>query len=598
MSAARDPIAFELFKNAIFSLADEMALTVSRTSYSAVVKSGLDYSTSLADADGRMVAQGLTMPAHLGSMPTALGAVFRHFGNDIRPGDVYILNDPFDGGMHLPDIFLFKPIFVNGERIAFACTICHHTDVGGRVAGSNAADSTEIYQEGLRIPPLRYYEGGVRNEAVHKIIEKNVRVPVLVFGDLRAQLSACYTAEQGLDEFVRTYGADGVRRHMQEVIDYSERLTRAALRDLPDGVYDFVDWIDDDGVEFGKPIRLKVTFTKTGDRLAADWTGTAPQVRGAINNTLSFTSAATYCAVKSVLPGDIPTNEGFFRVVTVTAPEGTIANAVLPASSGARGITGFRMTDCALGALAKMCPDRVCAATDGGNVGVSLGGYYADRKPFIYVDFGCSAWGGRPFADGVEGNAHPFSNNSVSPVEMMEAESPLQLLAFEYVNDGAGAGKFRGGVPYRRDYRLLADEAVLQVRNDRRAVRPFGLRGGEPGQPSLNLLNFHSRPEPLTSKVTRTMRKGETFRYETAGGGGWGDPLERDPARVLKDVRNEFVSAESARERYGVVLDPERWTVDEAATAALRAALRARRGWTKPPFITRGPLPAGAIPED
>jgi N-methylhydantoinase B len=255
------------------------------------------------------------------------------------------------------------------------------------------------------------------------------------------------------------------------------------------------------------------------------------------------------------------------------------------------------MLDCCFGALAKMCPDKVGAATDGGAVGVSLGGYFADRSPFIFVEFGCGAWGGRPWADGIEGNASLFANFAATSVEVTEADVPVQILAFEHVQDGMGAGKFRGGAPYRREYRLLEGESTLQIRNDRRAFRPFGLYGGKPAQPSINVLNPQAENEIMTSKVTRYIRRGDIFRFETAGGGGWGDPYARNTAQVLKDVRNEFVSVTAARAEYGVVVDTESWTVDEAATARLRADLRAERGWTEPPFIDRGPLPEGVAAE-
>src|SRR2546425_1514680 len=369
------------------------------------------------------------------------------------------MNDPFDGGMHLPDIFVFKPLYVAGQRLAFAATVCHHTDVGGRVAGSNASDSTEIYQEGLRIPPLKMYDAGKRNDTLFAFIEKNVRVPVKVFGDLRAQLAACHIAERQFLELVQRYGADTVQVYMREVIDYAERLTRAAVRELPDGVYSFEDWIDDDGVDYGKPIRLCVTLTKQGNGIVADWTGSAPQVKGAINNTLSFTKAATYCAIRSILPAGIPNNEGVFRAIEVIAPPGTIANAVLPAACAARGLTGFRMVDCCFGALAQMVPDKVFAASDGGNTGISLGGYTADRTPFIFVEFICSAWGGRPWADGLDGNANLFANMSLPSAEVTETEQPLEILCCELIPDVGGPGRHRGGMSIRRAYPLTEDEA-------------------------------------------------------------------------------------------------------------------------------------------
>ncbi len=589
----RDPIVFELFKNAIFSIADEMALTVFRTTYSGVLKDNMDYSTGFADAEGRLVAQGLTLPGHLGSVPTAMQSIMRHFRDDMHPGDVYIMNDPFDGGMHLPDIFVFKPLYHEGDRIAFACTVCHHGDVGGRVAGSNASDSTEIYAEGLRIPPIKLYERGKPNHTLLSMIEKNVRLPVQLFGDLRAQLAACHIAEKQFAELVKRYGAQQTRFYMNETVDYAERLTRAALETLPDGEWSFEDWIDDDGIDYGKPIRLFVTLRKRGGHMVVDWTGTAPQVKGAINNTLSFTKAASYTGVRSVLPQGIPNNEGVFRAIEVICPPGTVGNGVLPAACAARGLTGFRMTDCMFGALAMMLPDRVKAAGDGGNTGISIGGYYANRKPFVYVDFTCGAWGARPWADGLDGNSHMFANMASHSIEVTELEHPIQLLAYEFVPDKAGAGKYRGGVPFRRDYRFCETEGVLQVRSDRRDHRPFGLYGGSPGMPSANTFNPDSENRALPGKFTMTVRNGDVLRHVLAGAGGWGDPLERDPEAVLRDVRNELLSPAKARADYGVIVDTGRWAIDVPATTAERSRIRAARGWRAVPTVQRhDPLPA------
>ncbi len=582
-----DPIVFELFKNAIFSIADEMALTIFRTTYSGVLKDNMDYSTGFADVDGKLVAQGLTLPGHLGSVPTAMLSIMRHFRDDMHPGDVFIMNDPFDGGMHLPDIFVFKPLYHEGERIAFACTVCHHGDVGGRVAGSNASDSTEIYAEGLRIPPLKLYDKGKPNHTLLSIIEKNVRLPVQLFGDLRAQLAACHIAERQFAELVARYGPQQTRYYMNETVDYAERLTRAALETLPDGEWSFEDWIDDDGIDYGKPIRLFVTLRKRGGHMVVDWTGTAPQVKGAINNTLSYTKAASYTGVRSVLPQGIPNNEGVFRAIEVICPPGTVGNGLLPAACAARGLTGFRMTDCMFGALAMMLPERVKAAGDGGNTGISIGGYYADRKPFVYVDFTCGAWGARPWADGLDGNSHMFANMASHSIEITELEHPIQLLAYEFVPDKAGAGKYRGGVPFRRDYRFLETEGILQVRSDRRDHRPFGLYGGSPGAPSENYFNPDAENRVLPGKFTMTVRKGDVLRHVLAGAGGWGDPLERDPGAVLRDVRNELLSAAKARADYGVVVDTKRWAIDAVASELERARIRAARGWREVPAVQR-----------
>src|SRR5216684_562669 len=574
-----DPIALELFKNAIFSIADEMALTVFRTTYSGVLKDNMDYSTGFADADGKLAAQGLTLPGHLGSIPTAMESIMRHFRDDMSPGDVFIMNDPFDGGMHLPDIFVFKPLYHQGERLAFACTVCHHIDVGGRVAGSNASDSTEIYAEGLRIAPMKLYEAGKLNQTIMTFIEKNVRLPVQLFGDLRAQLAACHIGEKQFAEIVARYGPQQTKSYLKEVIDYAERLTRAALSQLPDGEWSFEDWIDDDGIDYGKPIRLFVTLRKAGDALVADWTGTSPQVKGAINNTASFTKAATFTSLKSVLSHEVLCNAGFYRAIDVVAPAGTIANGVLPAASAARGLTGFRMLDTCFGALARMLPDRSIAASEGGNTGVSIGGYYPDRRPFIFVEFYCSAWGGRAWSDGLDGNANLMANMSLPPVEITEAEQPLQILCTEFIQDVGGPGQYRGGASIRRDYKMLEEEAVLQVRADRHDFRPYGLFGGRPGRPSRNVMNPGTENRELPGKFTMTMKRGDVFSTESAGPGGWGDPLEREPARVARDVKNEFVSRRSALENYGVVFVGDSFAVDEAETAARRATLRARRGW-------------------
>ena len=590
-----DPIAEELFRNAIVAIGDEMVLTIYRTAYSGVLKNIMDYSAAVCDAKGRLVAQGLSLPGHLCSIPVALGACLRHFGDDVADGDVLAVNDPYDGGMHLPDIFLFRPVFAAGRPIAWAATICHHTDVGGRVPGSNASDSTEIYAEGLRIPPLKLLERGRWNTTLVRMIERNVRVPVRVMGDLRAQLAACEIAIRGIGDLVARHGADGVITLMNATMDHSERLTRHCLAELPDGEATFTDWIDDDQIDAGKPIPLVCTVTKRGEHMRFDWTGSSPQVKGAINNTWSYTAAASFTAAKTILSVNMPNNDGVFRCIEVIAPPGTITNALPPAACAARGLTGFRCVDAAFGALALLYPGRVFAASDGGNVCVSLGGYRADRKPFIYVDFFTGAWGGRPWSDGPQGNANLCSNISSPSVEVTEVEQPLQILAYEFLPDAMGAGQYRGGAPFRRDYLMREKEGTIQVRNDRCAFRPFGLYGGSPGRIGCNVLNPGSnREKRLAGKVTLTIKCGDVFRYEMAGAGGWGDPLERDPARVLSDIRNEYVTAALAREQYGVIVDTQSWHVDYEKTAKLRRAMRGRRAWSKPPFIDRGELPPGA----
>jgi N-methylhydantoinase B len=578
-----DPITEELFRNAIAALGDEMVLTIYRTAYSGVLKNIMDYSAALCDAQGRLAAQGLALPGHLCSIPVALQAVLRHFGDDIAEGDILINNDPYDGGMHLPDIFIFKPLFAPGQQdarpIAYAATICHHTDVGGRVPGSNASDSTEIYAEGLRIPPLKLYERGRPNTTLFRMIDRNVRVPGRVLGDIRSQLAACEIAARGMADLVERYGAGGVTSMMNATMDYSERLTRHCLSELPDGEATFTDWIDDDQIDIGKPIPLVCTVRKRGDAMEVDWTGSAPQVKGAINNTWSYTAAMSFTAVKSVLSINMPNNDGVFRPIKVIAPAGTITHGKLPAACAARGLTGFRGVDCCFGALAQLYPDRVYAASDGGNTGVTIGGYDTALRPFIYVDFLSGCWGARPWADGLDGNTSMFANMASFSVEVIEAENPLEVLDYEFVPDTGGAGKFRGGMSQRKTWRMLADEGILQVRADRQTHRPYGLQGGGPGAAGRNVLDPGLPSEQkLHAKLTMTLRKRQVFRHELPGAGGWGDALERDLALVTKDLRDGLVTIEGAARDYGVVARGDPPEIDAAATETLRARLSSTRG--------------------
>jgi N-methylhydantoinase B len=318
---------------------------------------------------------------------------------------------------------------------------------------------------------------------------------------------------------------------------------------------------------------------KRGDAMQIDWTGTAPQVKGAINNTWSYSAAASYTAAKSVLSINMANNDGVFRAIEVIAPPGTIANALPPAACAARGLTGFRMVDCCFGALAMLYPDRVFAASEGGNTGITIGGYDEARRPFIYVDFLSCAWGGRPWADGLDGNTNMFANMASFSVEVIEAENPLEVLDYALIPDTGGPGKYRGGMALARTWRMLADEGILQVRSDRATHRPYGLQGGWPGTPSGNVLDPGLPTEQaLHAKLTMTLRRGQVFRHQLAGAGGWGDPLDRDPALVAKDLRDGLVSVAAARRDYGVVATGEPPMIDRPATSALRTRLRASRG--------------------
>ena len=405
---AIDPITFAVVKNGLDAIIDEVAYTVLRTARSEIVKDVMDYSAALCDAKGRMIAQAKTVALHLGAIPEAMDAVLSLYGQDLHEGDAIILNDPYEGGMHLPDIFMFLPVFHEDVLQAFCVVICHHTDVGGRVPGSNASDSTEIFQEGLRIPPLKLYERGVLNTTLYRLIGKNVRVPDIVLGDLLAQYAACQVGAREILGLVRRYGSETLASYMDALLDYAERLTREEIRSWPKGTFRFTDYIDDDGFS-DTPIPIVVAITVGEDGLIVDYEGTAPQVRAALNSTKSYTNSCTYLSVRCVLKGEVPNNVGLFRCVEVRAPEASVVNPVMPAPCAARALTGYRIVDAMFGALAQIVPDRVPAAGEGGNTVVCIGGYRPDRSPFIVVDMICGAWGGRPDKDGVEGDHQPVA---------------------------------------------------------------------------------------------------------------------------------------------------------------------------------------------
>ncbi len=570
MSKALDPITFAVLKSAVESIVDDMAYTVMRTARSPIVRDVLDYSTTMCDAKGRILAQAKTVALHLGAVPDAMEALLEHYGDDLAPGDVIIFNDPYDGGMHLPDIFMFKPIFLGEEHIGFSVVICHHCDVGGRVPGSNASDSTEIFQEGLRIPPLKLYERGVRSKPLFDIISKNVRLPDLVIGDLEAQLATCALGERELLRVVEKYGHEQFETFLSDFLDYGERLTRKEIAQWPDGRYEFTDHIDGDGFD-ESPIPIKVAITVKGDQLDVDFTGSSPQVKGAINSTLSFVKSATYLAVRCVLDAEVPNNSGVYRCIDISAPKGSFLNPEFPAPVAARALTGYRVADTVLGALSKIVPTRVAAAGEGGNSVVCLGGYDKEtREPFIMVDMINGALGARATKDGIDAITNPSQNMSNMPVEIMESTYPIRIEEYSLRPDSCGAGEQRGGLGVIRQYRLLAHDAILQLRADRYEHRPYGLFGGDAAAPSRNLLSTDGGDfDLLSSKVTRNVFRGDVIRHEQAGGGGYGDPLTRSPEAVLEDVLDGKISAGFARDKFAVVIEDGR--VDEAATERLRA---------------------------
>jgi N-methylhydantoinase B len=572
-----DPIRFELIRNAMSFLVNEMALTLVRASYSGILRDNMDFSTGLADPSGEMIGQGLSLPLQFGPIPDAIAAVKARWSGRMEDGDVFVLNDPFEGGTHLPDVFFIKPIFEDGELLCFACVSGHQVDVGGRVAGSNACDSTEVYAEGLRLPPVKLYVRGEPNETLFAVIEKNVRVPVKLLGDFRAQVAALRTGEAGVRALLARYGKAVLRRYWRELLDHAERMTRAAIRELPEGCYRFVDRLDSDGLA-ARPVELRVAVTIRDGEVIADWTGSSPQVAGAINSTLSMTKSTTYFAVRSILRGEIPANGGFFRPIRIVAEKGSILDAELPAASAGRGVVLFRQADALLGALAQAVPDRVPAANEGGTTVYGFGGHDAARRPFVFVEVFGSTWGGRPDRDGIDGCAHPLLNQRNIPAEMIEREHPLLVRRYGFVPNSGGPGRYRGGLALEREFEYRGGlPCTLQMRADRRDTRPYGLAGGAPGRPSWNILNPDRRDmRVLPAMTTVTLQPGDAIRFVTASGGGWGDALTRDPRRVAEDVAEERIDAASARRDYGVVLAAD-GTPDDGATRRLRQRLTATR---------------------
>ena len=556
MTESIDPITREIVKNALAAAADEMAMALYRTAYSTIVRDCLDYSTSLCDAEGEMIAQGVTIPLHLGAVPFAMSTLFEKFGDDLGEGDVFILNDPFEGGMHIPDIFLVKPIFWDGLRVGFAVSTAHHLDMGGRLPGSSACDNTEIFQEGLRIPWLRLYRRGEPDEGIFSILRANVRVPQMTIGDIMAQLSACHIGERAIHDLIYRYGPDVFQTCTRELIDYTERLVRSEIASWPDGSHSFTDYMDSDGVG-GPPVKLHVTISVIGDTLKADFTGTDPQVPGAINNTLSFTASVVALCVRAALKEDVPNTAGMFKPLKVIAPPGSVLHGTMPAASSMRGITGFRLADTVFGALAGLLPDRIQAAGEGGNSLVIIGGQNADRTPYIFFELLSGTWGARPDRDGNDGLCNPANVASNIPIEEAECGYPIRIERYGFVPDSGGAGKYRGGLAIEREWQLLSGKAHLAIRSDRRDHLPYGLHGGKPGRGSVNIIRREDGEEILPTMISTSIMEGERIYHRQAGGGGWGDPRERDPVAVACDVRNGKVLPDTAEREYGVAVDPE-----------------------------------------
>jgi len=568
-----DPFLREVIKYAFDAIADNMALTLMRTSHSGIVRDSLDFSTALSDATGQTIAQGVCTPMHLGCFQDALKNVIKSFEEKIYQDDVFIFNDPFAAaGQHLPDIYITSPIFRDSRIVAWATALAHHSDVGGIVAGSNALGAHEIFQEGLRLPVVKFLERGVPNQALWDVITLNVRTPEKVMGDLQAQIAACKSCEKELGDLFDRYGVETVLQYADHLQDYAEELTKSEIRKVPNGIYSFTDHIDGLGKD-PQPVVLNVKVIVEDETVIVDWEGTSKQVPGGINPSFPFTKSCAYAALRSILDADIPNCEGFSRPITVKAPLGSLLNPKFPAPCGARGITGYRMIDCLFGALSSAVPDNVTADTTGGSTLPTISGYL-NGKAYVFCETFMGTWGGTSKHDGQEGVPHMGANQSNVSVEMIEQDYPIRINQYGLVPDTGGAGQYRGGLALMREYESLHDGALLNVRSDKRDFPPHGLFNGKNGKPSKNILNPDSKQKilPVLMTEVEALNRGDVFRHIMAGGGGYGDPLKRKPELVLKDVIEEKVTIAGAKEDYGVVIikTAEKFLVDSFATKKLR----------------------------
>lgn len=541
-----DPVRRELLKNALVTTADNALVMVTRTARTSNVKNSMDFSAAVCDAQGRLVAQGLAVPVHLGVVMPALEACLAHFGDDIHEGDVLASNDPYSGCSHLNDIFTFKPVYVDGRRVAIVSLILHHSDLGGRVPGGNAADSMEVFEEGLRIPPVKMVQKGVPNETLMRIIAFNTRVPDRVMGDVRAQLAALDAAAAEVEKLARSWQPDVLEAYLDDLINYAETLTRADIAALPDGEVEFVEWNDDDGVGNG-PIRIHLKLTKTGSEIIADFSQTDDDKGGAVHCNRAFAVSCTYAAIRTVLGPQIPNNAGLYRAITVNTRPGTFVDVSFPAAVGSRGQVGFRLRSIVLGALALLLPGRMPACAGGSEFAIAASGADGAGRRFLHLEFhNNTSLGGGPDADGQDAGPYCIGNLANVPVELIEAENPLRIDEYGFLPDTGGAGRYRGGLGLVRQYRLLADDVQVQVRSDRFKSQPFGLFGGGGGAHARSILNpGTAAEEALPSKFTRRFNAGDVLRFEMAGAGGYGPAEERDPAAIAEDIRQGKVTAAS-----------------------------------------------------
>jgi N-methylhydantoinase B len=525
ISAAIDPIELAVFQSAVHSIAEEMGASLRRTALSPNIKERRDYSCAVFDGHARVIAMGDHMPVHLGSMPMSVLAAVSAIA--FAPGDLAILNDPYAGGTHLPDITMVLPVFLAGSnRPAFyVSNRAHHADVGGTFAGS-MGPANEIFQEGIRIPPVRIVRGGEIDREMLKLILLNVRTPKEREGDIESQIGACRVGEQRILQLAQKYGERELQRLIEELLNYSERLVRAELRSMPSGEFSAEDWLDDDGVsDVPRKICVKLRFTPDTGSLHIDFAGSSPQVAGSVNAVRAITLSACFYMLRCLLPDDAPATEGILRPLTLNTDAGSIVDALPPAAVAAGNVeTSQRIVDVLLRALSQAVPDRVPAASAGTMSNLTIGGVDPRTgEPFTYYETIAGGMGARPGLMGISGVQTHMTNSLNTPIEALEYAYPFRVHRYAYRYGSGGAGQFCGGDGLIREIELLADAQVTLLA-ERRKFRPYGLSGGEDGAPGRGRIAKAGSAErtELPGKCSRHLSEGDILCIETPGGGGWG----------------------------------------------------------------------------
>ncbi len=548
-----DAAEFTIISQALASIAQEMGEQLVRSAYSTIIREARDCSTSLLDADGRVIAQAQFCPIHMNSFSTVFQAFARrHDVRSLRPGEALLTNDPYSGGQHLNDFVLFTPIFAREELVAFGASIGHHLDVGGGAAGPNAA-AGDIFSEGLRIPLLRLdLATDLGTGILEEMIRANVRPPDLVMGDVYAQIAANRTGETRLLELIERFGLERVRTAAGALQDYSERLAREAIADIPDGVYEAEDWVDDNGFT-DEPLRVALRITVSGDRMQLDFSGSAPQTRGIVNSPLTSTISAALGAIALLLGGgDIPVNDGMYRPIEIHVPRGSFLNPSRPVAVRARNNPCNRVYNVVMQAMASVMPGMVMSAGNDTTNAIGMG-HLSEDAYRVYMEVVGGGWGACGAADGADVVDAPIANCSNIPVEALEAEYPfMQIEEYGQRRGSAGAGRRRGGMGVRRVYRILDDGVTFNCYSDRHRIAPWGLFGGQEALPSRFLVERDGQMLTVPSKANFPLQKGDRLIIETSGGGGFGDPRERERDAVLRDVEDGIITLDEARLVYGL----------------------------------------------